>query len=511
VTGLPPLARGPRPAGPRPAVTSLAADLAAYLREGERQAAYRDDPVLWAWEVLGVRLWVRQADICRAVARYSKVAVRSGHKVGKSSAAVILALWWCATRKTGRVIMTSSGGRQVSKVLWRELLRLVGDARTRGTLPDDFPTPAKTPDSGMNWADGRQIIGFSTDQSELMAGFSGAELLYILDEASGIEEPIFEAIEGNLAGGGRVVMFSNPTQTAGTFCAAFGEKREFWHCIHISSEDTPNVLEGREVVPGLAGRAWVEEKRKLWGVDSPLYQVRVRGNFPTNASDRVIAISLVDSARERWDEFEDAVDERTGRLEVGVDVARFGDDSSVIWPRRGAMAFPPIKLQGHDTQEVAGNVLRVVRELRRPSEPPARVKVDVIGVGAGVADALRTNARVTENVAEIEVVDVNVSNNATADTYVRLRDQLWFGVADWLKGGGMLPPNAEAESELTAPKFSFDAQGRSKVESKDEIKKVLHRSPDLADALALAVYCPPQRLKPVTGGKRSVGARGGGF
>lgn len=439
---------------------------------------WREDPVAYAREVLGVELTDTQAGILRAAATKKRVAVRSGHKIGKSRVAVVLALWWIATHPRGRVIMTSAGDRQVRSILWRELkhvhqhkLQPLGERRL-----NDLPA------LGMQWEDGREILGFTSKDAETMAGFSGDEILFIIDEASGVGSNIFAAVEGNIAGGGRIVMFSNPTRTSGDFYEAF--KSSLWTTFAVSSEDTPNVRERRVVVRGLATWEWVLDLREKCGPNyrtHPLYQVRVLGQFPSQASNAVVAVDLVEAARERW---AGAADE--GALSLGVDVARFGDDDSVIAPRRGRKAYPLVALSGFDTVAVAEEVMQTVRTMRRDGEVP-RVKVDTIGVGGGVADNLRPYAEA----GEIELVEVNSSEvSDDPDEFPNLRSQMAFGVADWLADDAALPDDLALHAELVAPTYTIDARGRRMVESKDSIKKKLtpQRSPDRADAVALAVY-----------------------
>jgi len=375
--------------------------------------------------------------------------------------------------------MTSSSYRQVNGILWKELKRL----HRRALIPIGGRL-AETPETGLQLSDGREIVGFSTNEPEKMAGISGSELLFIADEASGIEEQIFEAIEGNRAGGARLAMFSNPTRTSGYFFDAFHSKRDFWKTIHVSSEETPNVTEGRIVIPGLATREWVEEKRLEWGPEyeaSPLYRVRVRGEFPSQSADSVIGLSLVDAATKRW-----ATTEGVGRLELGVDVAEFGDDETVIYPRRGLKLYQPTVLQSMDAVDVAGKVLEVVKQHRNSSEHNERtrpiVKVDVIGVGSGVAAVL-------ERSKEVSVIRVNSSRRASnEDEYHNLRAELWGRMRDFLKAGGAIPPDPKLETELVAPTYSFDAKARMVVEAKERFKKRLGRSPDRADAAALAIH-----------------------
>lgn len=432
---------------------------------------WHDDPVTFAREALGTEPWDRQADLLRAVPESPRVAVRSGHKIGKSRAAAILAHWWVHTRDNAWVVLTSSSSRQVKAILWHEFRGLWSSA-----LLNLGPEPAIDPGTGFRLPDGRRVQGFSTDKPERMAGISGQNVLFILDEASGIPEPIFEAIEGNRAGGARIVMFSNPTQTVGTFYDAFHAKREFWRTFKLSSEDTPNARAGRVVIPGLATAEWVDEKRREWGTESPIYAVRVKGDFPAQGSRAVVALAWLTDAQSRW-----VATEEAGDLELGVDPARYGDDESAIAPRRGKKILPLQAFTGLDGIQLAGQVAALARELKPAHQAKVRVKVDVIGVGASCADQLKT-------FPDIEVVEVNVSESATSETYHRLRDQLWFSAADWLKEGGALPPDDKLAGELVAPEYSFDAQGRYHVEPKDETIKRLKRSPNRADAVCLAIY-----------------------
>lgn len=457
------------------------------------------DPAYFAEFILGQTLWSKQREICDKISRLDRVAVRSGHKVSKSRTAALIAIWFALTRPGARVVMTSATARQIRFILWRELKNLCGGA---GIEASEFtPEPiAKTtgaevfddPGTGLRFADnGSEIFGFSTNQPENMAGISGADILFIIDEASGVPESIFEAIEGNRAGGAKLLLLSNPTRTSGTFFEAFHAARQFWGegLIHVSSEESPNVT-GECAIPGLATAAWVDEKRREWGEDSALFQVRVRGNFPSDDAKAVVTLATVDAARERY-----ASASPDGPLSLGLDPAYTGD-ASALAAVRGSWAAPIRTWQGLDAIELARAVQDHLADLRTGTEP-TQINVEVNGLGYGVYAALSKL-----KLPNVTVVAINVSSKPTVTPrkdepgYANLRAQLWFGLADWLKDGA-IPHDSLLESDLVAPLKEVDLRGRNLIESKDKIRAKLGRSPDRGDALALAVYRAPTRIATV--------------
>jgi len=446
-----------------------------------------DDPVFFAKYVLGVEPWSKQAEFLYAVANNDRVALKSGHKVSKSHSMAILALWWASTREDARVPMTSASFHQVQKILWREIKDMYYKANKRkmglgGTIYRD-------PASGLQFENGNEIFGFSTDQPERAAGISAANILYIVDEASGIvDEGVFEAMEGNMAAGAKMVMTSNPTRVVGKFYNLFHSERRYWKLMSLSAADSPNVT-GETEIPGLATKAWVDEKFDEWGPDDPRYHVRVLGKFPGQAENSVIALGLVE---DRLAAYETA--DTNGALRIGIDVARFGDDETVMYPVRGIKPLEPFVVYGQKGYEVAGHALNLVDKLRRGDED-VTIKIDVIGLGASPSDFLDVMDRARSS--GITTREVNVAEKAgDSDKYHDLRTEITFGLRDWLMDGGTLFEDEKLKEELISPTYTFDAKGRMVVSPKKEEKKILGRSPDRRDALALAIYeATPRRTQ----------------
>lgn len=472
---------------------------AGYIDENSVLSEYRDKPVEFIQELLGVQLTDQQIPIALAVRDNKKVAVKSGQKTGKTLLDVCLIIWWCCTRPRAKGIITSSSFEQVKDPIWSELTELWRRLDARGI--NLFPEPALDPRTGVRWRDGRSIRGLSTKKRERAAGKSGAELFIVLDETSGIDTLVAEAFEGNTLGGGKLLATSQATEVSGFFFDCFHGKRKYWDCYTLSSRETPNYKAGTDAIPGLATRADVDEVIESYGEGSPFVQVRVDGDFPTTASNAVITLGQIDLSHKRW-KSDDPELERGTSLDLGVDVARFGNDSSAVAGRRGLRLYTPkwfkdlkdveAVVHGYDSQAVAGVVLQCMQALRKPAEP-VRIKVDAAGgYGTAVVDVLRNLQAAGETPgldALVEIIEVNVSTVSTEpDKYPLLRSEVWFCGRKFFKAGGVHYQDPQLESELIAPIYSVTPKGQLLVERKEETKKRLGRSPDRADAALLAIY-----------------------
>ncbi len=486
--------RAPGARGRRTPFSELAAIAGAHARRVDTLAwpsdKYRDDPCGFAREVLGVKLWSKQVEILEAIRDHKRVAIKSGHKISKSYTLAVAALWFFCSFPDARVVMSSVTSRQVDAILWRELRKI--RARATVAIDGDMHELAR---SGFKAADFREIVGFTAREAEAVAGISGANLLYLLDEASGIGDDIFEAIEGNRAGGARVVMTSNPTRTEGEFFEAFTSKAHLYHTISVSSEETPNAVEGVEVIPGLAGREWIDEKRLEWGsvdaasgefVPGPLYKVRVLGDFVTNEAGRILSLHAIQQAEERW---ADASDE--GRLHIGVDPAGpgLGGDETSFAIRRGVKVLGLVVRRGLTDDAHLVELLGVIAEHRRPRDPLPIVVLDREGPIGGTIYGIFRGAAERNG---FEVCGVRSSERAirNKDKFERVRDELWWNLYEWIRDGGAIPEDAKLSRELHAPMWEETINGKAKATGKSELRKILERSPDRADSVALAVWTP---------------------
>lgn len=462
---------------PHEPVFHLARKLRRQHRGKTRQAACRHRFIVAARKLEPVPVK------CISVANPSRLFLCSESFIPthNSISAAIIALMWFHTKPQGRVILTSSSYNQIKNILWREVQSLMWKAEALGHPP--FASRVSIdPETGIQSDDGeRYIIGISTKEPEKMAGYSGQNLLFLVDEGSGVDDKIYDAMNGNLAGGGRMFIISNPTRTSGYFYETFKTRRESFHLMHISSEDTPNVREKRIVIPGLATYEYIQEKRREWGKDSPFYQVRILGEFPKQDENAVIPLYLVEEAQADWRE---PVKE-DGALVLGVDPSRYGSDATVVQPVRGKYAYQAVLLRNSDGATVAGEVLRLARALRRDGENVS-VNIDDIAVGSSPYDFLMQMAP-----DWLVVNGVSASHAASRpNEFAWLRDELWWGIREWLEDGGRFPEHARLAQELVRVGYDFDMKGRVKVEDKKTIRRKYGRSTDMADALALAVYAP---------------------
>ena len=432
---------------------------------------------------LGGSLWSMQADILKAVRDHERVAVRSCNGSGKTYTAAYAVLWWLMCFRNSLVITTAPTEHQVRDIMWREIRRAY---RGHEDLIDG--TLLRT---SLELGDKHYANGLSTNAPDRFQGFHQDNILFVVDEAPGVAEEIFEAIEGSMTSArARLLLLGNPTARSGTFYEAFHGRRELWETIHISAFDTPNfqvkdMEDGELEVPGLVTPKWAADALINWGETSPMYQVRVLGEFPSEGEDTLIPLRLIEAAVNREivdllpEESEKTSEEESEvktQVEIGVDVARFGSDRTVICVRKGPRVLSLSSYQRQDTMATAGAVAKAIAD-----HEPGAVRIDEIGIGAGVVDRLREQGLK-------HIVGANVSARASnSEQFLNARAEIFDGLRERFESGRIsIPEDRELIGQLAALRYSFTSSGQMKLEGKDELRRRGLPSPDRADALALA-------------------------
>jgi phage terminase large subunit len=424
---------------------------------------WRDDPVGFCREALGVTPEPWQILALEAIARDERVAIRSGHGVGKSALLAWLVLWFLLTRFPAKIPCTAPTGHQLSDVLWGEIAkwhrRLIPELRDQLDVKSTRVERSGAPQECFAVARTAR-----REQPEAFQGFHSENLLLIADEASGIDDAIFEVGEGAMSTpGAKTVLAGNPTRTSGYFFDAFHRARGAWATQRVSCLES-----------GLVAPRYADNIAQRYGLDGNVYRVRVLGEFPTAEDDAVIPLDWCESAVRRDVE----VIERA-RVVWGVDVARYGSDRSALAKRRGNILLAPVTAwQGKSTMEVVGEIANAYAEAD-DDETPDEILVDEIGIGAGVVDRLRE--------LKLPVRGINVGESPSDKArFERRRDELWWRAREWFEARNCsIAPDQDLIAELALPKYRFTSSGQLQIESKADMKERRVQSPDLADAFCL--------------------------
>ena len=420
---------------------------------------WRDNPDIFVQQAFNVKPELWQLEALKDVRDHDRISIRSGHGVGKTAYLAWVILWWLLTRYPSKVACTAPTSSQLGDVLWGELNIWIK------RLPEGFQNLLEwkadkiefVPDKGC-YAVARTA---RREQPEAFQGYHSEHMMFIVDEASGVDDIIFQVGEGAMSSrGAKTILTGNPTRTSGYFYDTFHKMRAYWKCRKVSCDESSRVDPKQ-----------IQRMADNYGTDSNIYRVRVLGDFPAVDDDAVIPLDLCEAALSRDVEIIDVP------VVWGVDVARFGDDSSALAKRQGNYLLEKTRIwKGKDTMQTTGIISD---EYFNAVKKPDAIYVDSIGIGAGVVDRLRELG--------LPVHGVNVAETpAVGEKYMRLRDELWFNTRDWLvKRDCKLADDEALIGELTAPRYGFTSGGKIKVEGKDEMKKRGVVSPNRADAFNL--------------------------
>ncbi len=439
--------------------------IARWRKEGPARFAVDALGVPEQWDPVkreGVLPWQWKASA--KLVEKKRLSIRAGKGVGKSAFLAWTVPWFESCYFPNKGACTAPTATQMSDVLWAELAmwhRKMGEVMPALAAKFEWTTD----EFRMVEAPKESFVVARTarpEKPEALQGIHQKHTLIIADEAPGVADAIFDAGRGALSGDfAFVILAGNPNRLSGLFYETHHKLKPLWETIHVNGEDVP-----------LQTQKFRDDIIYEYGRDSNYYRVNVTGEFPTGEDDVVIPMSLCEAALKREVK-------AFGPTVWGLDVARFGSDRCVLVKRRdNATIAKHTSWQGMDTMQTAGKVFAEYKNTT-PEDRPFLIVVDVIGIGAGVVDRMQE--------LDLPVMGLNVAEvPSVEDTYARLRDELWFRARKWLEQKHCsLVEDETLVVELTLPKYTFTSTGKLKVEGKDEMRKRLPRSPDVADAFCL--------------------------
>jgi hypothetical protein len=489
---------------------------------------------VFARDVLGITLDKEQQDILSSVQFNSKTSVVSGTARGKDVVAAVAAMCFHYLTPVfdkdlklignSKTVLSAPTDRQVLGIMMPEIAKLYHNMCVNG-FGQIFGGKLTSYDLKM---DHREwfLTSFVADEHrpEAWSGWHAVNTMFVMTEASGIADSVFHAIEGNLQGNSRLLIVFNYNRSTGYAAESLLNKQ--FHSFRLDSLTAPNVLQRRVIIPGQVDFDWVNGRVKDWCMKIPesqfseiegdfiwtdengdagyyrpndLFRVKVRGMAPKVSSDVLVPEAWIEAANKRYLEQQAAGFSINKPLRLGADVAGMGTDATCFCHRYGSLVkqFQILKTSGASHMEAAGNIRAILQANTAPAQGDVpKAFIDTIGEGAGTYSRLIELG--FENVysckfSEAPQYDGQILKDITGQyEFLNMRAYLYWAVRDWLNPanntGAALPPDKELAQELMQTKWEFQSNGKIKIESKDEIKKRIKRSPDKADSLAMTFY-----------------------
>jgi len=389
------------------------------------------------------------------------ISVASGHGTGKTTIMAWVILWVGLFKYDAKIPITAPTSAQLTRLLLPEV------KKWQKNLPLELKNSVEVLSDRITFANDNFGIPRTArkGESEGLQGFHATFLLWIVDEASGVSDEVFEVIEGSLTGEDYLrIYMANPTRTVGEFYDTHHKNKEFWRTHVFNAEESENVSKDS-----------IERKKQKYGEDSDAYRVRVLGQFPLTNTDALFTANEIFGAMRLKPEDVD----RTGAFTYACDVARFGTDKSVRTKKRGYDIYDLKEYDGLNTMEYA-NI--IASDINKESHDPDAIFVDTIGVGAGVMDRLEEKG--------YSSIDANVSMKADEiHKYYNKRTEMYFNLREFIRKGGRIPYDEELAEELQVITYSYsENNGKILIMKKAEIKEELGRSPDKSDSVALHFF-----------------------
>lgn len=492
---------------------------------------YLERPDEFAVDVFGVLPWSMQVEIIKSVFGYKYTAVKTCNAIGKTFIAAVIVVTFLMLFPGSIVVTTAPTWRQVTDVLWREIATTVKKAKYK-------LTDAEVTQAGLSLDTDWFAVGLSTKRPENFFGYHADNILVVVDEAGGVEEPIFKGVAAITPNANaRVLLIGNPTSPGGTFYDAFTKPELGYNTFTVSAFDTPNFTdtgiknlqdllnlftppEGvkqadhtREVnlqlekkmnpaYRGLIAPSVVFSRYHEWGTESPAWESLIMGEFPSQAEMALIPTNLVNMAMNMY-----GTDKESGKTyaelsgweipygprALGQDMARFGGDSNVATPRDGGWVGEQICWSKVDLMESANRILNIIN----PLDQGLSVNIDDTGNGGGTTDRLNQVSRESfESGKPAHQYTLNAYNFSSKEFMTEADKEQFHDITSFLYWNLRqqfydkkiaLHYDKELFDELVSRRWGIVPGGKIKVESKDEYKKRTGgKSPDKSDSLALA-------------------------
>ncbi len=423
---------------------------------------YHDDPITFSHQILKVYPDLQQSGVIQNLYQRKKASVRSGRGCGKTYCAGVIIWHFLCTRANAQVYITAPAGGTISGAIWPTLGKIYQTMNPIYKDQFDFQTTQiKHKEFGSTWFAITRTA--RQENPDAMAGSHAENMLYIIDEASGVSDEMFRIIFGSLTEQDNyLLMLSNPRRLSGFFFESHKpSNNETYAQLHM------NAIKSEWVT-----KESIEHWGRMYGTDSNIYKIEVLGEFPDREDNAIIPWPLIDSAVNRVDI------EGLGEMRWGLDMAA-GNDKSVLVKRRGPLVSPDIKKYNYkDTMKVVGKVALEYKETPE-EERPVGIYVDTIGIGKGTGDRMKELG--------LPVIPAVASKKAVSKKYIfNQKAEWWRQMHDWFRDEEpSIPNDKDLLEELSTCMSVPSSDGRFKIESKDLYKRRLKRSPDTSDALSM--------------------------
>lgn len=441
---------------------------------------YIDHPVEFAIDILKVQPTLEQQAVMNDVAKFPMVSVKSGHGVGKSALESWIIWWYISTRPYPKILCTAPTKHQLHDILWAEVSKW---KRNSKSLDEDFEWTSEKiylKGSQEEWF----AIARTSNKPDALQGTHAEHVLIIIDEASGVPDIVFEPVLGSMSTiDAKLLMCGNPTQLAGFFYESHTTKRELYKTHTIDGSKCERV-----------DKNYVQTIIDMFGKDSDVYRVRVAGEFPKSNPDSFIGLDIIRTEKKVIDVVES--------IDLGVDVARYGDDESVVATTYNKSQVERLNVFKHnDTMKLTGQIVNIIKMLNlKYPLVIVRVKIDCDGLGVGVYDRLKEV--IVEKNLKAKAIECHFGGKGGKVSYDEPIEYynstgiMWGTLRSKLKNNEItIPNNEELIKQITNRKYFINSDGTIKLERKEDMKKRNVHSPDRADAVVLSLYEPQAKMK----------------